>query len=89
MGAHCGRFIQACKHLRTIQFRDGTRFGGRTSELFLVAGVPVSLFGAMKRCLVAMLAMMSQPMTQVGQKRQSGADSVCRHMEYGQRAASG
>ena len=35
MGANCGRFIQACKHLRTIQFRAGTRFGGRTCELFL------------------------------------------------------
>ncbi|CAE7033650.1 INPP5D [Symbiodinium natans] len=34
MGAHCGRFIQACKHLRTIQFRAGTHFGGRTCELW-------------------------------------------------------
>mmetsp|Transcript_7990 Transcript_7990/g.18560 ORF Transcript_7990/g.18560 Transcript_7990/m.18560 type:complete len:543 (-) Transcript_7990:266-1894(-) len=34
MGAHCGRFIQACKHLRTTHYRAGTRFGGRSGELW-------------------------------------------------------
>ena len=40
MGANCGRFIQACKHLRTIQLRAGTRFGGRTCELPLAFSSP-------------------------------------------------
>ena len=35
MGASCGRFVQAYKHLRTKKYRGSTHFGKRSEELHL------------------------------------------------------